>query len=95
MCQDSLPYNDYFEYFAPDYKLHLPVSNMENKNSPKQLEDIKLQVFKILDNVEAAPGTQIFTGQTGTTWIPDEMDVVTCNPGHKGVMDSSSLEWII
>ena len=24
--QDTLPYNDYFEYFGPDYKLHLPVS---------------------------------------------------------------------
>ena len=42
--QDILPYNDYFEYFGPDYKLHLPVSNMENMNSPKYLEDIKNQV---------------------------------------------------
>ena len=26
----ELPEGDYFEYFAPEYKLHLPVSNMEN-----------------------------------------------------------------
>ena len=33
-----MPYNDYFEYFGPDYRLHLPVSNMENLNSAKYLE---------------------------------------------------------
>lgn len=70
---DALPFNDYFEYFGPDYKLHLPVSNMENLNSAKYLEDTKLQVLKILDSVEVAPGTQIFTGQDGTTQIPNAM----------------------
>ena len=44
VLQDTLPYNDYFEYFGPDYRLHLPVSNMENLNSAKYLEDIKIQV---------------------------------------------------
>lgn len=43
-AQDALPYNDYFEYFAPDYKLHLPVSNMENLNTAKYLDDIRTQV---------------------------------------------------
>ena len=42
--KDALPYNDYFEYFSPEYKLHLPVSNMENLNSPKHLEHIKQEV---------------------------------------------------
>ena len=37
--KDAMPYNDYFDYFAPDYKLHLPVSNMDNLNSPKYLQD--------------------------------------------------------
>jgi histone deacetylase 1/2 len=67
---DTLPFNDYFEYYGPDYKLHLPVSNMENANTPRYLEDIKMQVLQVLDGVEAAPGTQIFTGQDGTTQIP-------------------------
>ncbi len=35
---DALPYNDYFEYYGPDYRLHLPVSNMENMNTPAYLE---------------------------------------------------------
>lgn len=68
--KDTMPYNDYFEYFAPEYKFHLPVSNMENLNTKKYLEETKNQVLQILDEIEIAPGTQIHTGQIGTTQIP-------------------------
>ena len=37
----ELPYNDYFEYFGPDFKLHISPSNMANQNSPEYLEKIK------------------------------------------------------
>jgi len=30
---DKLPEHDYIYYFGPEYKLHLPISNMENLNS--------------------------------------------------------------
>ena len=30
------------DYYAPDYKLHVPVSNMENDNTPEQLEKTKV-----------------------------------------------------
>lgn len=34
---EEIPYNDYFEYYSPDFKLHLtPVSNNVNKSSPPQ-----------------------------------------------------------
>lgn len=46
--KDALPYNDYFEYFAPDYKLHTPVSNMENLNTPKYVDDIRTQVWLLV-----------------------------------------------
>lgn len=39
-----MPLNDYYEYFGPDYLLHLPVSNMENLNSLRYLEDTRNQV---------------------------------------------------
>ena len=73
--KDALPYNDYFEYFAPDYKLHTPVSNMENLNTPKYMDDIRSQVLDILSSCEPAPGTQIHTGQAGTTQHPTSMEV--------------------
>ena len=81
--KDTLPYNDYFEYFGPDYRLHLPVSNMENLNTFKYLEDMTNQVLMILDGVEIAPGTQIYTGQDGTTLIP--------GPFPHSVQDDSNL----
>lgn len=73
--KDALPYNDYFEYFAPDYKLHTPVSNMENLNTPKYVDDIRTQVLDILSSCDPAPGTQIHTGQPGTTQHPTSMEV--------------------
>lgn len=68
--KDTLPFNDYFEYYGPDYRLHLPVSNMQNLNSPKYLEDVTTNVLKILDEVESAPSAPILTGADGTTQIP-------------------------
>ena len=37
----ELPYNDYFEYYGPDFKLHLSPSNMSNQNTPEYLDKIK------------------------------------------------------
>jgi len=62
--KDALPYNDYFEYFGPDYRLHTPVSNMANLNSDEYLERTKIRIFEILKDVEPVPGTQIQTGGT-------------------------------
>ena len=36
-----MPDNEYIEYFCPEYKLHLPISNMENMNSKDYLDDMK------------------------------------------------------
>lgn len=40
--KDMLPYNDYFEYYGPDYRLHMPTSNMENMNKKETLEEVRL-----------------------------------------------------
>ena len=37
----ELPYNDYFEYFGPDFKLHISPSNMTNQNTQEYMEKIK------------------------------------------------------
>jgi histone deacetylase 1/2 len=67
---DELPFNDYFEYFGPDYRLNLPVSNMENLNSTEYLERTKIQLLEILRDVEPVPGTQIQTGQVESQLNP-------------------------
>jgi hypothetical protein len=33
----ELPYNDYLEYYGPDYRLHIEPSNMENLNTKEYL----------------------------------------------------------
>ncbi|KAF2708185.1 hypothetical protein K504DRAFT_503371 [Pleomassaria siparia CBS 279.74] len=44
----QLPFNDYYEYFAPDYELDVRPSNMENANSHDYLHKIKSAV---IDNI--------------------------------------------
>ena len=48
---------------------------MENLNSQRYLDDIRSEVLTILNDVEIAPSTQIFTGQIGTTQIPSAMPI--------------------
>lgn len=38
---ETIPYNEYFEYYGPDFKLHLTPSKMENMNSRSYLEGCK------------------------------------------------------
>merc|ERR1719175_159001 len=37
---NELPYNDYFEYFGPDFKLHIAPSNMSNQNTSEDSVDL-------------------------------------------------------
>ncbi|KAF2875945.1 hypothetical protein BDV95DRAFT_514319 [Massariosphaeria phaeospora] len=42
----QLPFNDYYEYFGPDYELDVRPSNMENANSHDYLHKIKQTVIE-------------------------------------------------
>lgn len=48
----NLPFNDYIQYFGPEYKLDVLPTNMENQNSREYLEGIRA---KIQDNLRALP----------------------------------------
>lgn len=67
---DALPYNDYFEYYGPDYRLHIPSSNMENLNTKPYLEETKVKLFEQLRQVHPV-GCQIQTGGLGDQTAPD------------------------
>jgi histone deacetylase 1/2 len=56
---NELPYNDYFEYFGPDFKLHISPSNMTNQNTHEYLEKIKTRLFENLRMLPHAPGVQM------------------------------------
>ncbi|XP_024233621.1 histone deacetylase 2 isoform X2 [Oncorhynchus tshawytscha] len=58
---DELPYNDYFEYFGPDFKLHISPSNMTNQNTLEYMDKIKQRLFENLRMLPHAPGVQMQT----------------------------------
>jgi hypothetical protein len=60
--QDELPYNDYFEYYGPDYRLHISPSNMENLNDRSYLDGVIAKLFGALNEIEVAPGVAVQTG---------------------------------
>ena len=48
---DDIPFNDYYEYYAPDFKLHLKPEPMENLNTPEYVCVIFIVCFLSGDNV--------------------------------------------
>ncbi|PSN65177.1 hypothetical protein BS50DRAFT_575243 [Corynespora cassiicola Philippines] len=60
----QLPFNDYYEYFAPDYELDVRPSNMENANSHDYLHKIKTTVIENIRRT-GKPSVEAFTN------IPD------------------------
>ncbi len=55
----ELPYNDYFEYFGPDFKLHISPTNMTNQNTRDYLNKIKARLFENLRLIPHAPSVQM------------------------------------
>ncbi|KAJ5574306.1 uncharacterized protein N7459_008733 [Penicillium hispanicum] len=55
----ELPYNDYYEYFAPDYELDVRPSNMDNANTRDYLDKIRNQVVENLKRTAFAPSVQM------------------------------------
>lgn len=71
---NELPYNDYFEYFGPDFKLHISPSNMNNTNSSEYLEKIKTRLFDNLRLIPHAPGVQMQPIPEDAINDPDEIE---------------------
>ncbi|CAD6584257.1 MAG: histone deacetylase [Tremellales sp. Tagirdzhanova-0007] len=55
----SIPNNEYYEYYGPDYELNVRPSNMTDHNTPEYLEKLKEAVFEALRDQNAAPSVQI------------------------------------
>ena len=53
---NDIPYNDYYEYYAPEYKLHLtPEPTMENTNRKDVLEGVRIELLQQLQDLQGAP----------------------------------------
>jgi len=56
---NDLPQNEYIGYYAPNFNLHITPSNMENMNSPKDLEKYKIQIMEALREIDHVPSVAI------------------------------------
>ncbi|CAI2353412.1 unnamed protein product [Caenorhabditis sp. 36 PRJEB53466] len=56
---NELPYNDYFEYFGPHYRLHIEASNAANENNADMLTKLQADVIANLDKLTFVPSVQM------------------------------------
>uniref|UniRef100_A0A0A8YZX4 Hda101 n=1 Tax=Arundo donax TaxID=35708 RepID=A0A0A8YZX4_ARUDO len=68
--EDKMPVNEYYEYFGPDYTLHVAPSNMENKNTRPQLDGIRTKLLDNLSKLRHAPSVQ-FQERVPDTELPE------------------------
>ncbi|GAA6016891.1 hypothetical protein JCM10207_007838 [Rhodosporidiobolus poonsookiae] len=74
---NALPHTAYDDFFAPDWKLHPDLAGgrnrLENLNSRKQLERIRVGVLERLRYMAGAPGVQMAEVPPSlASWIADE-----------------------
>jgi histone deacetylase 1/2 len=55
----EIPFNDYFEYYGPDYSINVPANNMVNLNTPEYLEKCKQRIIENLRHCQFAPSVQM------------------------------------
>lgn len=79
---NELPYNEYFQYFGPDFTLHpYTQTRIENQNDRLYLDQIRQTITENLRLLQAAPGVQmhhvppdIFTFEQTVEPNPDERE---------------------
>jgi len=57
----DIPYNEYFEYYGPTYKIFVEPSNMENQNSRKDLDRLVEKSTERIRGLTHAPSVPLQT----------------------------------
>lgn len=83
---NEIPYNDYWEYFAPDYNLQIEPSNLVNKNTPEYLIKLKEKVLQNLGQLKSAPSVQM--QEVPSTYYPSDDDD-NVDPDSRPVADKA------
>lgn len=71
-----MPQHEYYEYFGPDYALHVAPSNMENKNSRHLLDEIRANLLDYLSKLQHAPSVP-FQERPPDTELPEVVSLST------------------
>lgn len=56
---NNIPYNEFFQYYGPDFKLHLTPSEIPNLNTREDLEKTKTKILQNLSAIDHAPSVQM------------------------------------
>jgi histone deacetylase 1/2 len=67
----EIPFNDYYEYYGPDFNLHITPSNMENQNTPKYLENHAIELKEVLRSLPMVPSVQYSAPSVRNHEIPE------------------------
>jgi histone deacetylase 1/2 len=78
---NDLPYNDYFEYYGPDYRLHIAPNNMTNLNSREYLTAQRNTILENLRQLKGAPSVQMQEVPPDTYF--EESDEDDLNPDER------------
>ncbi|KAH7427267.1 hypothetical protein KP509_10G036800 [Ceratopteris richardii] len=81
-----MPYNEYYEYFGPEYSLHLTPSNMENQNKKSYLENLKVKLLDNLSKLTHVPNVPFHE-------IPPETDSVEQEEAEDYDVRPKSCSW--
>ncbi|KAI1308761.1 histone deacetylase [Mortierella claussenii] len=71
---EELPFNSYFQYYGPEYRLDVPANNMKNDNTPEDLHNLKAQIIENLRHIPCAPSVQMQEVPRDYTSSDDEDD---------------------
>ncbi|EYU17724.1 hypothetical protein ABFS82_04G173300 [Erythranthe guttata] len=71
--ENRLPYNEYYEYYGPDYTLHVEPSQMENLNTERDMEKIRNMLLDQLSKLQHTPSVP-FQTMPSTTEVPEERE---------------------
>lgn len=52
---NEIPFNDYYEYYAPDYNLHLTPEVTENLNTKETIDGVRTDLLQQLSDLQGAP----------------------------------------
>ena len=71
---EDLPFNDYIQYFGPEYKLEVPQTSMDNLNTREYLDNLRTKIIDNLRQLPSAPGVQM-QETPRTTLNPADVEV--------------------
>ena len=71
--ENDVPVNDYYEYYGPDYKLHInPKMDVKDENTTEYLQFIKTKALLQLKNLEGAPSVDTLNIAQREDFFPAE-----------------------